>query len=298
MIYGNDISAWNRDDNATNGDVDFIKMMSAGAQYCFFRAFFGLAKDVDFDFYWENAKKAGLPRGAYYFPLKQYDITKQTQQFIDLLKHDRGELPPVIDIETYRGEVPTGAQIKTAIKMILSQLEVKPIIYTGFYSWRDGVVGSNDPYFATCDLWIANYNNRQLKPSDIPAPWTTWKFWQIGEGKSKGLAHGVESLDIDEDYFNGDMAQFNEYLKNPNSEIIPDPVPDPVVPPAQDGDFVFTNVSQMNIRDEPSVSGKIVGTLPAGSKITPIGFGGDDAWVQIGENMWVCNSRKGNTYLQ
>jgi GH25 family lysozyme M1 (1,4-beta-N-acetylmuramidase) len=297
MIYGNDISAWNRDDNTTNGDVDFFKMMSAGGRYCFFRAFFALAQDVDFTFYWQHAKEAGLPRGAYYFPLKQYDIVKQTQKFIDLLKPDKGELPPVIDIEVYKGEVPTGIQIKTAIKMIFTQLGVQPIIYTGFYSWRDGVVGSNDPYFAKCDLWIANYNNRPLKPSDIPAPWTTWKFWQFGEGKSKGLAHGVESLDIDEDWFNGSETEFQAYL---TGEIIPPVPPDP---PPVDTEFILTTNMEMNVRSEPRLTATRVGTIPAGSTIKPINFGGtsvwgNDSWAQLPSGDWACIKRGDTTYFR
>jgi lysozyme len=284
---GNDISAWQNDITTPRG-VDFQKMKSAGSKFCFMRAFFGLMKDRDFDGYWIDAKKAGIPRGAYFFPLTTYSITEQANNFCALLKQDKGELPPVIDIERYKGTVPSGADIKLCIQIIKKNLGVDPLIYTGFYMWRDEVAGSSDAFFANYPLWIATYATSPM----IPKPWKDWTFWQYTD-KGDGLKYGVESLNIDMDYFNGTEQQFDTYIgnTNPNPEPEPDPNPEP-----SEG-LTFTAINQMNIRKSPSISSSIVGTLPAGSKVTAIDVGGDDAWIMIGENMWVCNSRKGNTFL-
>jgi lysozyme len=204
MIIGCDISSW-QDKPETPEKTDFAKMKSAGASFCFMRAFFGMVQDHDFSDYWKAAKGV-IPRGAYMFPLASASIEIQTQRFIDLLKPDKGELPPVLDIEKFNGTVPNATAIKTAIKLIESQLGKKPIIYTGFYVWRDEVKGSNDPFFSGYDLWIATYAPKPM----IPPPWTSYKFWQYTD-KGDGLKFGVESLNVDMDSFNGDDSQFKAY---------------------------------------------------------------------------------------
>lgn len=290
-VLGNDISAWQRDHTKPKGKVDFNKMKEAGSSFCFMRAYFGLTKDIDFDTYWPNAKAAGIMRGAYYFPLTTQSITTQTQQFIDLLKPDRGEIPPVIDIEKYKLTVPTSAAIKIAVKMIEQQLDVKPIIYTGFYVWRDDVVGSSDLFFANYDLWIATYSAKPM----IPKPWTNWTFWQISD-KGDGLKYGVESLNIDMDYYNGDLAQFSAYIKN---EI---PIPTPPPPPVTD-EIVLKALTEMNVRTGPSVKSPRIGSIPEGSTVKPISFAGtsvwgNDSWAEISQGKFVCIKRGDTQYLE
>lgn len=204
MLTGCDVSYW-QDNNDTPKKVDFNKMVSAGARFCFIRAAFGLTQDIDFLDNWKNSKGV-IPRGAYIFPVTAVDMVKQIQKFIDLLKEDPGELPPVLDIEAWQSTVPSSQLIKTAIGMIEQQLKRKPIIYTGFYVWRDQVKG-NDSFFKNYDLWIATYGPSPL----VPAPWSTYKFWQYS-AKGDGPAFGAESLNIDMDYFAGDEVDFKKYL--------------------------------------------------------------------------------------
>jgi GH25 family lysozyme M1 (1,4-beta-N-acetylmuramidase) len=289
-VLGNDISSWQRSNPRTKGDVDFNKMKLAGSNYCFFRAYFGTRKDVDFDTYWNDC--AGiLPRAAYYFPITAFTIKEQTKLFVNLLKPDMGEFKPVMDVERYNGTVNPASDWDYAAKAIEDGLGITPTLYTGRYMWQDDVFDSGNPKynFERLDLWIAAYG---YPYPILPKPWTTWKFWQWGEGKGQGLKFGVESLDIDMDSFNGNLNDFNAYIGG--SAILNPEDPEEIIVPG----MKFTTLSTMNIRNAPSISGDFLGTLPAGSEITAIDVGGDDAWVMVGENMWVCNSRKGNTYLK
>jgi lysozyme len=280
MIQGNDISAW-QDAYETAGKVNFAKMALAGSRFCFMRAMFGLMTDHDFEDFWRDAK-GKVARGAYYFPLTTSSIVDQTQQFCNMLKTDKGELPPVIDIERYKGTVPGGGQIETAINIIVDTLHIDPIIYTGYYMWRDEVTGSSNPIFAKYDLWIAAYSAKPM----IPAPWTDWKFWQYTD-KGPGLKYGVESLNIDMDWFNGDETEFAAYVNG----VIPDPKP-----VESDGLRLYANC-EMNIRTGPGISYSKVGKIAAGTVVTPLDVTGAEVWVKI-DRGWVCKKQGSTIYLE
>jgi hypothetical protein len=65
-----------------------------------------------------------------------------------------------------------------------------PIIYTGYYFWRDSVGAPTD--FGRYPLWIANWTSAAA-PSPIPAGWPTWTFWQwTATGSSPGIPWTVD----------------------------------------------------------------------------------------------------------
>jgi hypothetical protein len=72
----------------------------------------------------------------------------------------------------------------------------RPIIYTGFYVWRDQI---GDPDFSEYPLWIAAYVNRC---PDISDHWNRWTFWQTSDS---GRIPGIDG-NVDTDLFNGDLA--------------------------------------------------------------------------------------------
>lgn len=282
-ITGVDISAW-QNDVSTPKNVDFIKMKEAGAAFIFMRAFFGVSKDRDFDYYWKTAKSVGLPRGAYMFPITTVSITEQANIFVNLLKPDRGEISPVIDVETYRGSSLSIKDIKNCVNIVENGLGVSPIIYTGYYVWRE-IVGSNDPFFKKYLLWIATYSTKPM----IPPPWTEWIFWQATD-KGDGAKYGVESKNIDVDYFNGTQDDFNKIFGTDIDPIDPIPV-DPTT------NLEYTTLSAMNVRTGPGINFPVSTTILEGTKIIPLDIGGKDSWIKIAENMWVCKSLNGKNYL-
>jgi len=273
VIQGTDISAW-QDANETARKVDFDRMWAAGAQFCFMRAQFGLAQDQDFADYWRGCK-GKLARGAYYFPIVKFDMAAQTQQFIDILKPDRGELPPVIDIEPYNG-LPNAKSIKLAIGMIEAQLKVKPIIYTGYYVWRDNI--GVDKFFASYPLWIATYGQAPM----IPAPWTEWTYWQYTD-KGDGLKYGVESKNIDLDYCNMSQEAFNAMTGS--SHAIPVP---------QEIKRVRIGRYNVNLRSTPLLADNKLGVLLAGTEFDVIEH--RDGWVNVGG--WIKLENNGQKLVE
>jgi lysozyme len=150
---------------------------------------------------WKKAKEAGMVRGAYHFFIPWKDGQKQAQNFISKVTLDKGDLPPVLDIE--RASRTTPAQLRADVKKWLDAMEanysVKPIIYTNADFYEHFLKG----YFDEYPLWVAHY----LQPHQ-PRIKRDWVFWQHNEsGKVNGILQRV-----DFNVFNGDSLAFRSLL--------------------------------------------------------------------------------------
>ena len=87
---GGDFSYW-------CGDTDFVKGKNAGLSFMYTRACW-LREDTKFKTFWRDAKGV-MPRSAYSYLDWRGSISAQTQLFLDLIKGDIGELPPILDLE-------------------------------------------------------------------------------------------------------------------------------------------------------------------------------------------------------
>jgi len=215
-VIGTDISHW-------QGVVDFKKMKSAGAQFVFVKASEATTTDRRFVRNWQAAKDAGIFRGAYHFYNWYSTPERQADHFVKVLtENGLGDLPPVADYEM-RDRAPSKAQAVAALKIFCERVEKnigrRPIIYTAPYYWKD--LGSTDPYWRRYDLWLAHYTPA-LNPMNTP-PWMTWKFWQYSK-KGPGATYGVQSADIDLNYWSGTLEGLHKYAN------FKPPVPEPPVP--------------------------------------------------------------------
>jgi lysozyme len=174
---------------------------------------------------WNDAKKAGLPRGSYWFYDSRATPQGQAQMWFDILKNagDFGELPLYADFEeSYNGTYKGGANFKVFIETLQTLMPGKEIvIYTGYYYWKDNMPASLRPWFAQFDLWIAYYGNGEPY---IPEPWTNWTFWQFSED-GDGDTYGTEG-EVDLNWFNG---TYEEFMKRFGLENwTPEPEPEPI----------------------------------------------------------------------
>jgi lysozyme len=221
-IKGCDISFW-QDNPATPRQVDFSVMRDAGASFVIIRAGQNTWADSDFAYNWRESK-GKLLRGSYWFYDSRSSPQSQARLWINTLGNDKGELPLFADFEenyngAYRG-ITNFRKFVEEVKRIAPNKEV--FIYTSFGYWRR-VAGINPvelAYWKQYKLWIANYNTTQPL---VPAPWTTWDFWQYADN-GDGIKYGTESARVDMNYYNGTKDQFEARF----GAIIP-PV---VVPPA------------------------------------------------------------------
>ncbi len=210
---GPDISFY-QDDPTTPQRVDFVKMKQI-ADFIIIRAGQNLWPDRDFRHNWAEAKKAGLPRGSYWYYDSRADPKQQAEKWVETLDSDPGELPLFADIEeTYNGPYAGWQKWYDFLERLKALAGGKEIgIYTGYYYWTPNAPNpttnpSNLEYFHQYPLWIANY--KVTKPR-VPLPWKEdeWLFWQYTDS-ADGLAYGVESKEIDMNYFNGDLAAFQK----------------------------------------------------------------------------------------
>ena len=204
---GLDISVW-QDENSTPQMFDPIKAYAAGARFVFIKASEGVLLDPDMLMNWQNCK-GKLYRGAYHYFRWQYSPLDQARFFAGVLKADPGELPPVIDFESRNG-VPGRVAAVAGLTMFVTEFEritgkqQQLMIYTGPSFWRE--YGSTAAAWAERPLWIANYGT--TTPA-IPPPWQKWDFWQYS-AHGPGLVYGAESLNIDMNYYNGDLDQMKQ----------------------------------------------------------------------------------------
>lgn len=208
-IIGCDISFW-QDKDDTPQTVDFAKMRVAGAEFVICRAGQGEWRDEDFLAYWHGAKGI-LPRGSYWFYDSRVDPKRQAKKWIAALDGDFGELPLWCDFEDKYGGAYHGWKkwfdFITEVQSLVGNKQIG--IYSGYYYWIENTLQVGIPsislqWFAQFPLWIANYN---VGAPLIPRPWSTWELWQFTDN-GDGTKYGVESLNIDLNYFNGSLEDF------------------------------------------------------------------------------------------
>ena len=152
-----------------------------------------------------EAKRVGIARGAYHFFTPGADARAQAEYFIANTPLEKGDLPPVLDLEIDAKVMK--AQHKQIIKkakewckIIEKHYGCKPIIYTYDSYYRDYIKGHGLDHY---DCWIARYR------PDAPTA-KHWEFWQFTD---KGRTRGISNHTVDIDKFNGDYHQFQKFLK-------------------------------------------------------------------------------------
>lgn len=250
-IVGPDVSFY-QDSNATPQKIDFTKMKSSGAEFVIIRAGQNLWADPDFKDYWRESKGI-LPRGSYFYYDNRIDPKKQAETYFGQFWTDFGELPMFCDFEdaTNVGPYKGWKHWYTFIERLKVLVPNKEIgIYTAYYYWLEntshvGISSASTEYFKQFPLWVANYG---VTSPLVPKPWTDWTFWQYTD-KGDGTLYGVESKNIDMNYFNGDISKFNQRFGL--SGNVPEPTPIPIPPIGENKMYdVISTIYNMTLRSD------------------------------------------------
>lgn len=274
-LIGPDVSFY-QDAETTPLGINFVKMKQS-AGYVIIRSGQNVWVDSDFRTNWNNAKAAGLPRGSYWFYDSRSEPKSQADLWFSTFDGDLGELPLFADFEEAYGGLYTGwKHWKTFLERIKARVGNHEIgIYTAYYYWLNNAPNAttdaaNLQYFKQYPLWIANYGvNSPL----VPKPWGTneWTFWQFTDS-GDGALYGVESSRIDLNYFNGDLAAFNQRF-NLGGGTTPPPPPGPV--------WYKVTASALNVRSGPGTTFGVVGLLKQDEVVKGLATSTDGAWAQI-----------------
>jgi lysozyme len=158
--------------------------------------------DKRFEENWLKAKKNKLIRGAYHYYRPNENSIEQAALFIKTVHLQKGDLPPVLDIEKLP-ENQSIERLKIGLRRWLDKIEahykVKPIIYTGESYYDDFLKEEFSDYL----FWIANYNFYREKMAE------DWLFWQFTE---KASVSGIKGS-VDVNIFNGDLQQLQYITK-------------------------------------------------------------------------------------
>lgn len=205
VLYLKDYSHWSE---VRNYDVEALKIRAA------------YAKATEGDWFHDslygkhmwNFEERGVPSGAYHYYREGYDPKKQAWLFWQLAKTRTMRLPPALDIESINNKRLDAGNIYRCLKEIEQMFGRKPIVYTGFFVWRDMM---KSPTWSTDYLlWLATYNKMPM----IPKPWTGWTIWQFND------AFG------DENWFNGGDAELQKFMGETYHQAVLPEVVKPVNP--------------------------------------------------------------------
>lgn len=200
MLMGIDMSHY-------QGRIDWSKLnginSSTPISFIFLRATMGKnGNDRHFEEYWIQAKWKGIARGAYHYFRPNEPGKEQAEKFISTVKLEKGDLPPVVDIEKEprkRRISLLRKELKIFLDIVEKHYGVRPIIYT-MDSFFCSYLSNGD--FDDYPLWIANYNLASLPQT---SGWTIWQF------SDKGKIDGVDEY-VDLNLFRGSREEFDRFL--------------------------------------------------------------------------------------
>lgn len=192
-IHGIDISHY-------QGKIDWEQLRTQGmigdcpVRFVMIKATEGANRiDPRFKENFEQALEYGFTRGAYHFYSVHSKAVDQAQFFIQNVSLQRGDLPPVLDVE-HKPKKQSDEEFKKSVLRWLDIVEdyygVKPIIYT-YYKFKMQYL--SDKVFDKYPYWIAHY---YVDSIEYKGP---WKFWQHTD---VGRLPGIKGY-VDFDVYNG-----------------------------------------------------------------------------------------------
>lgn len=149
--------------------------------------------------YYTEAKKLGIPYGAYHFLTDTVSGKVQAEMFLSHARLEPGDLPPVLDVEIDSPEIVTKA--REWLEIVEKKCGVKAIIYSNMHVYTTRI--KNDHILSTRDLWLAKTKGEM---PDEPS----CKFWQFThEGHVWGIIDNVVDINL----FNGTQEELQEYIE-------------------------------------------------------------------------------------
>lgn len=181
--------------------------------------------DPAFEISWSNAKKAGLPRGSYWFCDKFDNPRNQARLYWSLMKNDLPEGILAADFENGSWlDLNNLYVFINELQQISGLPNNKIAVYTNYYYFMEASQNAKREWFGNHPLWIASYT-RDPKDVRTPPVWKESLIWQYGTPVI-GLDSGVQSKEIDANWFNGDLEKFKTFFGNVNvSPVVENDLP-------------------------------------------------------------------------
>lgn len=200
LLTGVDVASYQ---HPAGAPIDWVAVRNAGHNFAIVKATEGSGyTNPYFAGDWNGAAAAGLYRGAYHYARPALPLSTavdQARYFVSRAGSMTGgvDLPGVLDLEETGGLGQRDLADWTRVWLgEVERLTGKlPILYTGYYFWRDNV-GNPADIGARYRLWLPSYpndpNSTTFRPL-VPAGWATWTFWQYtSTGSVPGISGNVD----------------------------------------------------------------------------------------------------------
>lgn len=182
MTYGIDVSLYQGKIDWAKTKVDFA-MIRAATKKTF--------PDTYFETNYIEAKKAGIPLGAYYYmyATNEADALDEAKRVYELIKDKSFEYPFYLDIETDDQAKLSGEKLESIIETFLKYFEQRKW-FVGIYSFESLLSKLSINFRKKYSIWCANVSRKPKIEYDI------WQYsWT---GKNDGIYNG--KADVDTNY--------------------------------------------------------------------------------------------------
>jgi GH25 family lysozyme M1 (1,4-beta-N-acetylmuramidase) len=252
---GIDVSSYQGSADKPPTNINWPVVATKGITFAWAKATEGLTyNDADFVYNVSNAVASGILIGAYHFAHPETHLglagaDEEAAHFWSIasnyLTGSGNYLMPVLDYETAPGSSYTKATSSQWANEWCQDIAnygasngvlIVPIIYT-YTSFATTWLNSS---VTNWPLWMAASLNGQTPQTGAPfstAPWTTWNFWQYGQGNVSGIEGAV-----DEDVFNGTTADLAAYVISPYN-LLPTMTTIGSLPPRTYGQTIFVSAT-------------------------------------------------------
>ena len=185
-------------------------------------------EDPSYKGYEKQCKDAGVPFSGYFYWRAGIDAEEQVDWFFEVAKKHI-DFPPQIDVERYNNvgvlsQKDAHQNILECAMLLEDVYNLSPILYTSWYAWQSLTGGGE--LAGLLPIWTANWTNHHTPM--LPSPATEWDYWQFTS--SYPLPGQPKTCDASR--YNGNEAEFTEYVKVSRSIMYPEaPPPPPIEPP-------------------------------------------------------------------
>jgi GH25 family lysozyme M1 (1,4-beta-N-acetylmuramidase) len=200
LLTGVDVASFQHPGGAP---IDWAAVRASGQTFAFIKATEGSGyTNPYFASDWANSGAAGLYRGAYHYARPALPLSTAVDQarwFVSRTGSMTGsaDLGGVLDLEETGGlgQADLANWTRTWLGEVQRLTGKAPIVYTGYYFWRDSV-GNPADIGASYRLWLPSYPadpaSTTFKPL-VPGGWGTWTFWQYtSTGSVPGISGNVD----------------------------------------------------------------------------------------------------------